>query len=203
LTWWIIVLLKFEAQCERKPPTSRSIQMPYQSLLSEESFMLMYASTWWSLRRFNELKLALDTCDFSVIGSRRDTHAAIVAFMTQGIVGSTLFDENVRFPQGVAHAYYTDYDGAIANALSMLSSALSHRQTAVAKDTESNNPVGERVVMTRDVSEQDATKRFEELKKLVIALTRLPNLIWSRRSFEAKVSGSWAEPAINPNQPHT
>jgi hypothetical protein len=166
--------------------------MPYNQILNYENLTLMYASRFWNLRRINELRQTLDACDFSVIGSRRDAHKAVDEFVSSGILGEVLFSVDIRFPESLSDQYLTDADGSVANLFSGLTTILSHRATNTPKDTESVNGNGsDRVALVRDVAEQDATKQFAELKKILTGLRTMPLLLWNRRSFETKVSGPW------------
>jgi hypothetical protein len=170
--------------------------MPYANIRNYDNFVALYNSKFYTLRSFRDLGCSLNTCDFSVIASRRDMHTIVTDFEAAGVVGDILFSDTVRFPDGLSEVYLTTADSNVANWFSMVTAALSYRETTVAKDTMTSNVNGlsERVQVLKDSKDQDSTKRFEELKKVLTQMLGDPSKRWLRRSFETKVAGVWTNP---------
>jgi len=170
--------------------------MPYVSIRNFDSFVALYSSRFYSLKSLRDLSCALNTCDFSVIASRRDMHTIIADFEAAGVAGDVLFSDTVRFPDGLTEVYLSSADPSVANWFSMVTAALSYRETTVAKDTltSNGNGVSERVQVLKDSKDQDSTKRFEELKKVLTQMLGDPSKRLHRRSFETKVAGGWTNP---------
>jgi len=170
--------------------------MPYSNIKSYDLFVSLYGSRFYTLKSLRDLGVVLNTCDFSVVASRREAHTEVSDFEAAGIVGDVLFSDVSRFPDGLSEVYLTSADPSLANWFSMVTAALSYRETAVAKDTMTSNVngVSERVQVLKDTKDQDSTKRFEELKKNLTQILGDPSKRWHRRSFEMKVSGGWTAP---------
>lgn len=182
--------------CGWKVNLSGSKTMPYNQIRDDLQFRVLYSSTFFSLRRLRVFQKALESCDYSVIASRRDAHVHLNDFLSAGVDGSDLFDFEKRFPGGLVDTFVCSAEGNISNWFSAMSSSLSHRPSNVAKDTEASgsNGASDRVVVMKDAAEQDNFKRFEELKKLMNAYRGTPLLLWHRQRFEDQISGSWSEP---------
>lgn len=171
--------------------------MPYVAIKNYDNFLSLYNSRFYSLSSIVTLSNLLNTCDFSVVGSRRDAHAIVSDFEAGGVSADTLFSDQTRFPDGLTEVYLSSADPSVANWFAMMTAALSYRETAEAKDTRASNGNGasERITVLKDVKDQDSTKRYEELKKSLVQLRSDPAKRWHRRTFEQKVSGAWTQPA--------
>jgi hypothetical protein len=169
--------------------------MPYDNFVHYDSFALMWASSFHRLADFRDILRVLNTCDFSVIGSRRDAHTALNTFISSGVGGEELFDVGVRFPDGLRNNFVCSSDPLLAHWFASMASVLSYRSTNVAKDIDSvNNGQSERYTLVKEQSDQDTFKQFTELKKLLNTLLMSSITRWNRASFELKVSGPWVDP---------
>jgi len=166
--------------------------MPYNAIIDYSAFELMFSGRFYTLSSFRDLSSALNSCDFSVVESRRECHRAVVAFMDGGRLGENVFSDNDRFPAGLRNCFVSSSDVNLQNWFASMTSALSYRSTAIAKDSEAGAiQESDRHFLARDAGLQDSTKRFEELKKVLNLFLAAPMLRWNRNTFEEKVAGVW------------
>lgn len=162
----------------------------------EDVFVRLGNSSFFSFAALRGLTRTLAAVDYSVVDSRRGGHTALNQFLTDGVDGWTIFDEETRFRKdSLRDVFVTDADAITSNLLISLANSLSWRATTNAKDTNAGTGAGKHegnVVLAFDQGLQDNTKRYEELVK---ALGRLPNdgtLVWRRSTFEDRVA-TWSE----------
>lgn len=170
--------------------------MPYNNILNADSLALMYSAKFFTLKECKDLLAVLNSCDFSVIASRREAHVALNVFVENARVGERLFDLDRRFPVGLTSHFLSDADGPISNWISATSSILSYRSSNVAKDSAlAVERDSERLSLVKDQGEQDAFKQFTELKKVLTGLLNASIVRWNRATFESRVAGNWENPA--------
>lgn len=170
--------------------------MPYNNVLNTALFASLYNSRFYSLSSLSDLLGDLLQTDFSVVSSRRDAHAALNTFVTSGRRGRNLFAPGVRFPDGFDNHYCSSSDLTFARWLSLMAAVVSHRLGNVAKDIESNgNGTSDRVLLSKEQADQDASKQFAELRILLANFLAGYTNSWSRERFERDIAGEWTAPA--------
>jgi len=169
-------------------------------VLNDELFNNLYMAKFFLVGNLHTLTDNLLKIDYSVVDSRRQGHAWINEFIDSGILGRDLFNDNpandnpMRFRfNGRDDQFVTDLDGNFYGVIIGLTSVLSYRTTAVAKDTGAAIASGgkqssEKMELAVDAAGQDNTKRFEELRKRLKTYTKFGSHTMNRAVFERNVA---------------
>jgi len=163
-------------------------------ITNERGFDSLWNGRFYQIRVIGNLVRKLQGVNYGVVGSRREGHESVMAFVNQGIDGLEVFDVDRQFRRDSrADTFVSDTDMNFTGLLTGLTNTLSYRDTNVAKDTgvgvEKGKEKGsESVELAKDQGKQDNTKRFEELVKKLSHYAAGAEGVWNRARFEREIA---------------